>query len=334
LRRDFVLEARGLAYAWPVTRHGLARGARGSTLLLVALVAGCRERTATLDRASSSSTVADRLPDRPSAPSVRLESLSYAEAHALFHTRLLREGPAPQPYGPISVPADAREIPYTSDDLTLKAWVSAPPADGKTRPAVLFLHGGFAFGEGDWEMAKPYRDAGFVVLAPMLRGENGLPGSYSMLFDELDDVLAAAEALAGLPYVRADHLYVAGHSVGGTLTLLTAMRSSRFRAAASFSGSPDQAAWSSGHPELVPFNPRKPDELKVRSPLAFATSFRCPVRAYYGSAESVFAAPTAQLAELARQKSLDVLAVPVPGDHVSHVAEAMKQSIAFFRENE
>ncbi|MEO5727554.1 MAG: alpha/beta fold hydrolase, partial [Byssovorax sp.] len=135
----------------------------------------------------------------------------------------MRKEPAPQRYRPISPPPGTREIPYSSGGLKLKAWVSAPPAQGQRRSAVLFLHGGFAFAEDDWEMTKPYRAAGFVVLAPMLRGENGLPGNYSMFFDELDDVLAAADALATLPYVRADHLYVAGHSVGGTLTMLAAM---------------------------------------------------------------------------------------------------------------
>ena len=40
----------------------------------------------------------------------------------------------------------------------------------------------------------------------------------------------------------AKRLFLAGHSVGGTLTLLTALASNRFRAAASFDGFP-----SSGH---------------------------------------------------------------------------------------
>jgi dipeptidyl aminopeptidase/acylaminoacyl peptidase len=314
-----------------MTRRLLVRSSPYSALLLVAVVGGCRESPATSSAVPSSSTAAERVPNRPSA---NLQTLTYAEARARFQTRLLRKGPAPQSYGPISMPADAREIPYTSGELKLKAWVSPPGVDGQRHPAVLFLHGGFAFGEDDWEMAKPYRDAGFVVLVPLLRGENGLPGSYSMFFDELDDVLAAAETLAGLPYVRGDHVYVAGHSVGGTLTLLAAMRSSRFRAAASFSGSPDQVAWTSGQTQLAPFDPRDTDELRIRSPLAYATSFQCPVRAYHGSSESFFAATTAKLAEEAQRKGLDIRAVPVPGGHMSHVAEAMKRSIEFFREKE
>ena len=69
-------------------------------------------------------------------------------------------------------PAGVTEITYSSGNLGLKAWVNQPEADNARRPAVLFLHGGFAFDLEDWEMAQPFRDAGFVVMTPMLRGEN------------------------------------------------------------------------------------------------------------------------------------------------------------------
>ncbi len=168
----------------------------------------------------------------------------YAQARQKFRTKLIRRGPAPQVGQREAPPFDVRELEYTSGDLRLRAWASAPPPGGARRPAVLFLHGGFAFGADDWQQTQPFREAGFAVLSPTLRGENGLPGSYSMFYDEVDDVLAAAEALARLPDVDSNRLYVCGHSVGGTLTLLSAMTSNRFRAAASFSGSPDQIAWA------------------------------------------------------------------------------------------
>lgn len=316
-------------------------------LALSLLVVGCHERSSTGDAASSATPAQpspSQLPAIPpttpadagaASPSARPPASSYAEERAKFQTHLVSKAPAPQRYRPISPPPGTREIWYSSGRLKLKAWVSsAPPTKGQRLSAVLFLHGGFAFGEDDWEMTKPYRDAGFVVLAPMLRGENGLPGNYSMFFDEINDVLAAADALAALPYVRTDHLYVAGHSVGGTLTMLAAMSSGRFRAAASFSGSPDQLSWSAHQPELVPFDPSDGAEFRIRSPINYATSFQCPVRLYHGSAEKYFAGFTARLAEMARGAGLDVRAVPVPGDHMSHVIEAMKQSIEFFREKE
>jgi hypothetical protein len=101
----------------------------------------------------------------------------------------------------------------------------------------------------------------------------------------VEDVLAAANYLIARPNVDATRLYLAGHSVGGTLVMLTAMTTDRFRAAASFSGSPDQIAWSKGQESLVPFDTGDIHEFQMRSPIAFATSFKCPVRIYYGSRE-------------------------------------------------
>jgi len=183
-------------------------------------------------------------------------------------------------------------------------------------------------------MTKPYRDAGFVVLMPTLRGENGQGGDYSMFLNEIDDVLAAADKLASLPYVRSDRVYVAGHSVGGTLAMLAAMTSTRFRAAAAFSGSPDQLSWSNGQADLIPFDASNIEEFRIRSPIAYATSFQCPVRLYFGASERYFASVTPQLANLARDAGLDVAALSVPGDHFSHVPESMRQSIEFFRQKE
>ena len=295
-------------------------------LALGLLFIGCcsHEKSATADSASPSTPTQAGLnqppgspPAAPAAasaapPAARLPASPYADARAKFQTHLVRKEPAPQRYRPISPPPGTHEIPYSSSGLKLRAWVSAAPAQGQRRSAVLFLHGGFAFAEDDWEMTKPYRDAGFVVLAPMLRGENGLPGNYSMFLDEIVDVLAAADALAALPYVRADHIYVAGHSVGGTLTMLAAMSAGRFRAAASFSGSPDQSRWSAGQPEFVPFDPSDAGELRIRSPIAYATSFQCPARLYLGRAVQHFAAPTAKLPALAQIAGLSRWALPRP----------------------
>jgi dienelactone hydrolase len=256
----------------------------------------------------------------------------YAEARQKFKTKLVDRGPAPQDWDPEVPLPGVREITYTSGGLQLKAWVNDAPRRGGKQPAVLFLHGGFAFGSEDWDMTRPYRDAGFVVMTPMVRGENGLPGSYTMFYDEVDDVIAAGNALAELPYVDASRIYIAGHSAGGTLTLLAAMTSKRFRAAAAFSGSPDQVAFSRGQEELVPFDTSDPREYQMRSPLAYPKSFKCPVRIYYGSSEFFFKSPSQKTAERAKAAGLDVEAVSVPGDHFTSVAPAMQQSIVFFQQ--
>jgi dipeptidyl aminopeptidase/acylaminoacyl peptidase len=270
----------------------------------------------------------------PQTPGMKARTEDYAQARAQFHTRLVRKIRAPQRWQVEVPPPDAREMNYTSGGLKLRAWVSSPPPAGTPKKAaVLFLHGGFAFGADDWEQAQPYRDAGYVVMIPMLRGENGQPGAYSMFYNEVDDVLAAADVLAGLPYVDSGRLYVAGHSVGGTLAMLTSMTSTKFRAAASLSGSPDQEVWSAGQPQVIVFDPSDVTEFEMRSPLAFPGSFKCPARLYYGSQEVLFRDNTEELARRAKAAGRDVAAVQVPGGHLSMVDGAMRQSIRFFQQH-
>jgi hypothetical protein len=113
--------------------------------------------------------------------------------------------------------------------------------------------------------------------------------------------------------------------------MLTAMTTARFRAAASFSGSPDQAEWTKGQEQFIPFDRNDRREFQMRSPLAFATSFKCPARLYYGAKEIFFDALTRRTATLAKQKNLDVEAIAVPGDHFGAVPEEIRRSIEFFQ---
>ena len=304
-------------------------------LTLVALTAACQAQSA--QDALESACVA--LPAQVCyKPEVDVQNDNYVDARKRFHTKLLRMGPAPQDWVPLKPPPGVTEVKYTSGALQLKAWVNRPArADHRGYPAVLFLHGGYAFDLSDWLVSQPYRDAGFVVLAPMLRGENGQPGLYTMYYDEVDDVVHAAEYLRSQPYVDASHVYVAGPSVGGTMTMLAAMTYPHFRAAAAFSGSPDQVLFINRAPgarELVPFDLSDPRESQMRSPLAYAASLKCPLRIYYGSEEPNLSLTSRRMAELARAHNLDVQALQVTGNHVTHVPESIRMSIVFFRKVE
>ena len=93
-----------------------------------------------------------------------------------------------------------REVTFRSGELQLKAWLK-DKGDGQKHPAIVFCHGGFAFGAGDFEDAAKFAEAGFVVLAPMLRGENGQAGEFQLFLGEVDDVLAAGKFVAILPSV-------------------------------------------------------------------------------------------------------------------------------------
>ncbi len=265
------------------------------------------------------------------SPGLEPDGGDYAEARSRFRTRLIAHGPSPQPSAFPATPTGSVAIDYPSSGRTLRAFASHDPGSGARSPAVLYLHGGYAFGPRDWELPALFRRAGFVVMVPTLRGENGQGGDFSLFHDELEDVLAAADALGQLAYVDPKRLYVAGHSVGGTLTLLAALASGRFRAAASFSGSPDQVAFAQTPGRAVPFDRGDLRELRIRSPVVYARGFRCPTRLYLGEEEFWAEASSALTADRARSAGLDVEAISVPGDHFSSVPEAMRRAIAFFR---
>jgi dipeptidyl aminopeptidase/acylaminoacyl peptidase len=261
-------------------------------------------------------------------PEVAIDHTDYASVRASFRTHLTHEAPAPQPFDPLVVPPGVESVTYAPG---LVGWLAKPAQTPSA--AVLFLHGGWAFGADDWTETKPYRDAGFVVFAPILRGENGQPGAFSFFYNELDDVLAAAAYLRAQPFVDPQRIYVAGVSAGGTLALLAAEAVPGFRAAASISASPDQvlvAHHTKNAAHDIPVDVTDLHELGVRSPLAYAESFKCPVQIYYGLYDH-FVVASRRMAEVARAKGLDVTAIAIKGDHDSSVPESIAKSVAFFR---
>lgn len=272
-------------------------------------------------------------------PDITIQTEDYALARKKFHTKLLHEGPAPhqEDCKTSAPPAEASEIKFASGTLQLRAWLNRPSVqDRQKHPAVLFLHGGFCFDLSDWQETKAFRDAGFVVMLPNRRGENGQPGNFTMFFDEVDDVISAAEYLRKQPFVDPAQVYVAGSSTGGTLTMLSALAYPHFRAAASFSGSPNAVGYTRhavaiGADADIPFNYRDTRELELRSAWAYAASFKCPTRLYYGTEEKHFALSTQPTAQLATEHGLDVQAIAVDGGHSSAEDAEIKLAIDFFR---
>jgi dipeptidyl aminopeptidase/acylaminoacyl peptidase len=254
----------------------------------------------------------------------------YALARQRFQTRLLERGPAPDEAQPLTAPPGAREIRYKSGSLDLVAWISDDADRGASRPGVLFLHGGNALWQGHWDLARPYVEAGYVAMMPALRGENGLPGNFSGFYDETADVLAAAEVLRVQPGVDPARLFLAGHSVGGTLTLLGAMSTRLFRAAASFSGNPDARAFFRHFPEDIRFNSADPLEFDMRSPACFAQSFKCPVLLLHGTGEHGSDAAIRLTVERSQAAGLNVQRGVIEGDHSSAIPGESAESLRFF----
>ena len=271
----------------------------------------------------------------------QFQNNDYINSRKQFETKLIKHVSSPQQ----PATSDSADVPpmgisecfFKSGNLTLKVWINKPnDTVNKKYPLVVFLHGGLAFGKEDWDMTKPFREAGFVVITPMLRSENGQAGNFTFLYDEVNDVIAATEYARHLSFIDDERIYLAGHSVGGILALLTSMSYKHFKKAVSFSGLPDMLSNYKYviDPNDIPFDTTNTKELKMRSPMAYANSFKCPVRMYFGTEEPwILGSTSQQTAAIAKINGLDVKALVVHGGHMSAVEGEMKLAINFFNEN-
>lgn len=170
----------------------------------------------------------------PSVP--KKETL--AQARRGFVTSIVKEGDAAGP--PDRPNGDLFElIDYESPVGPLAAYVTVDPKDGRKHPAIVWITGGDNNSIGDvWsprgrdndQSASAFRKAGLVMMFPSQRGGNDNPGKREGFFGEVDDVLAATDHLASLPYVDPNRIYLGGHSTGGTLAMLIGASTDRYEA--------------------------------------------------------------------------------------------------------
>ncbi|MCF7785856.1 MAG: GYF domain-containing protein [Prosthecobacter sp.] len=230
-------------------------------------------------------------------------------------------GPAEQPNG-----KNFLQIRYHSPAGELSAYLTPDPKDGKRHPAIVWAHS-FSGGIGSmfWQhnqeghdlTARAFRDKGIVMMCPSWRGENENPGRIELHYGEVDDFLAAIEHVKKLPYVDPNRVYIGGHDVGGTLTLLAACASDQFQAAFSLGGMLDGIAMLKRLPSSqLPFNPGATQELWLRSPLRYASFIRKPV--FYFEASGSFEQDAAR--RMQQRAGSHFQAFPIEGTHFDIVA--------------
>jgi pimeloyl-ACP methyl ester carboxylesterase len=132
------------------------------------------------------------------------------------------------------------------------------------------------------QSASAYRQAGIVMMFPSLRGGNQNPGHIEGFYGEVNDVLAAAAQLAVAKYVDPERIYLGGHSTGGTLVMLCAAASNKFRAVFSFGLAHDVAAYGG---EYTPINIFDRKEVDLRSPIKWLHSIQSPVFVFEGTTD-------------------------------------------------
>jgi acetyl esterase/lipase len=211
------------------------------------------------------------------------------DARSGFQSELI---PVPGPREPVPEPPPQlfRKVTYDSPAGKLAAYISQVPEDGQKRHAIIWITGGDCntIDEGVWTAAPPsndqtasaFRNSGIVTMFPSLRGGNDNPGVKESFLGEVDDVLAAADYLVRQEPVDPKRLYLGGHSTGGTLALLVAESTDRFRAVFSFGPVSDIRRYDA---EFTPFDTSNRREIELRSPGRWLGSIRSPTFVFEGT---------------------------------------------------
>ncbi len=211
-----------------------------------------------------------------------------AHARQSFSTKVVKSGEAE---GPPDVPDEKvfHLIQYESQVGPLAAYVTSDPGDGKKHPAIVWITGGDTNSIGDvWspqdrsndQSARAFRDAGMVMMFPSQRGGNENPGQREGFYGEADDILAATNYLAALPYVDANQIYLGGHSSGGTMAMIVGEYSDRYRAVFALGPAASMSLYGG---DLVYCDPEDRQEMRLRSPIHWLNSVKTPMYVFEGA---------------------------------------------------
>ena len=259
-----------------------------------------------------------------------LRSRSYLERRAAHVTKLHKRGPSPGKWRPQPVPAGVTELRYESSGRPLLTWFAAPQVPVGTRaPALVYFHGEFSFAAWDFRQVQPFLAAGYCVMTPTLRGENGNAGDFELLHGELEDACAAVRWLAARPEVDASRIYTLGHSVGGGLSALLALQPELpVACTASIGGIYTPATFArwardADTRDLVRFDPEDRDEAELRVMGPHLAELRRPHRAYVGNGDTSILAKAQALAVRAPALRAPFTLTQVPGDHAGSLGPAI-----------
>jgi dipeptidyl aminopeptidase/acylaminoacyl peptidase len=188
-----------------------------------------------------------------------------------------------------------------AENARVQGFLVKPPGfqPDKKYPALMLIHGGpqSYWGE-NWSYrwnAQVFAAAGYVVAMPNPRGSTGYGQKFT---DDIngdwggrayDDVMAATDYVAKLPYVDGDRMAAAGGSYGGYMIDWILGHSRRFKALVSHAGVYDLRTESTETEELwfptwefggMPWD--NPEMYQRWSPSLFVKEFRTPTLVIHG----------------------------------------------------
>jgi dipeptidyl aminopeptidase/acylaminoacyl peptidase len=113
------------------------------------------------------------------------------------------------------------QVSYTSDDLTVFAYLYAPVTIKGKLPVVVFNRGSYVWREFAGEYLAMFHrlaQAGFIVVAPMYRGSGGAAGRDEMGGADVDDLMNTTSLLSEIQGIDVRNVFMYGESRGGMMT--------------------------------------------------------------------------------------------------------------------
>ena len=214
------------------------------------------------------------------------------------------------------------KLTYRSDGLKVIAYLYKPrQTKGQKYPVIIFNRGSAVRGDIAPELLSRFHrlaQAGFVIVAPLLRQSDGGEGYDEMGGAEVKDLMNAAALIHALPFADADNLFLYGESRGGMMTYQALRDGFPAKAAAVIGAFTDLQALFDEHAADPPerrlrperlwpdYQTRKSEILTRRSALQWPEKINAPILILHGGAD----ASVSPLQALRLAEKLQVLGKP------------------------
>lgn len=218
---------------------------------------------------------------------------------------------------------------YASGGNEVNAYAYHPESTKIRLPVIVYCRGGYV--EGDLRAAlgpvfRRYAEAGYAVIAPMLRQSDGAGGKDEVGGGDLADVMNIATLARELPWADSSRLYLLGISRGGMMAYQAIRDGFPAKAAVAVGAFTDFDRLISAHPKIYAplvrriwedYDQRKDEIHQRRSAVLWADRIKVPLLILHGTADSSVN-PAQALDLAARLQAADAtyeLHIVQEGDH-------------------
>lgn len=216
---------------------------------------------------------------------------------------------------------------YASDGLTVSAYLYRPTKTSGRYPVIVFNRGSYVVHDQGAVLLTMFRrlaKAGFVVIAPMLRGSDGTSGKDELGGTELHDIANVFGIIKQLEFTDSNSVFMYGESRGGIMTLLSCKANMPIKAAATFGAITDMAdylqrrEWEAKSASKIwpNFEQNRVEILHSRSAQQWADQLNIPILLMHGAQDpQVPPVQTLQLAEKLAAANKNYGVIIYPGDN-------------------